>query len=65
MRLTCNFKPWVNQPRCFGTELSLTNRMWEVLLGIALHQHGISDEQLLDYLVRDGGGFDCRRCALM
>jgi|SRR5690625_556363 len=40
-----------------GTELSLTNRMWEVLLGIALHQHGISDEQLLDYLVRDGGGF--------
>lgn len=38
-------------------ELRLTRRMWEVLLSIALHPHGVSDEQLHDFLVGDSGEF--------
>lgn len=42
---------WQAQP------LKLTRRMWEVLLVIALHPDGISDEQLHDFLVKDSGLF--------
>lgn len=45
------------EARLAGEPLKLTKRMWEVLLVIALHPRGISDEQLLDFLVRDSDGF--------
>lgn len=40
-----------------GEPLKLTRRMWEVLLVIAVHKDGISDEQLHDFLVQDSGLF--------
>jgi hypothetical protein len=37
--------------------LALTKRMWEVLSALAWHENGLTDEQLLDFLVGDSAAF--------
>jgi hypothetical protein len=37
--------------------LKLTKRMWEVLTALAWHESGLTDEQLLDFLVGDSAAF--------